>query len=164
MLATFREDLSYQYGIDLSKVRYFRVNTIRVRPGLNDDFFESRKMINSGLAKGQVDAHFSVYQVISGAPAGTFLVFTPMKSMSEMDPSANPNAFNNALGEANRKALAALTNKAIISNEPAHFAINAGLSYVSKEIAAGDPSFWNPKPKLAPKPKPAVKKEEKKAQ
>ena len=157
MMATFREDLSYQPAVILAQMRYFRVNTIRVRQGLNDDFIEYRKIIKAGLEKAKSDTHSAVYQIVSGAPNGTFLVFTPLKSMAEMDPNpASQKAFQDALGDENRKKLSELANKAIISNEPVHFAFNPEMSYVSKEFAAADPDYWTPKPK--PAAKPAAKK------
>lgn len=159
IMASFREDLSYQPAVNLAQMRYFRVNTIRVRPGLNDDFIEYRKIIKAGLEKAQSDTHFAIYQTVSGAPNGTFLIFTPLKSMSEMDPNpARDKAFQDALGDENRKKLAELTNKAILSNEPVHFAFSPEMSYVPKEFATADPAFWNPKPKPAAKSAATTKK------
>lgn len=157
ILASFREDLSYQPAVVLPQMRYFRVNTIRVRSGLNDDFIEYRKIIKAALEKAHSETHFAIYQTVSGAPNGTFLIFTPLKSLAEMDPNpASQKALQDALGDENRKKLSELANKAIISNEPVHFAFSPEMSYVPKEFAAADPAFWNPKPK--PAAKPAVKK------
>lgn len=152
IMATFRDDLSYQPAVVLPQMRYFRVNTIRVRPGLNDDFIEYRKIIKAALEKAHSDTHFAIYQTVSGAPNGTFLIFTPLKSMAEMDPNpASQKALQDALGDENRKKLSELANKAIISNEPVHFAFSPEMSYVSKEFATADPAFWRPKPKTAAK-------------
>lgn len=153
ILASLREDLSYQPAVILPQMRYFRVNTIRVRPGLNDDFIEYRKIIKAALEKAHSETHFAIYQTVSGASNGTFLIFTPLKSMAEMDPNpANQKAVQDALGDENRKRLSELANKAIISNEPVHFAFNPEISYVPKEFAAADPDYWTPKPKPAVKP------------
>ncbi|HWQ31682.1 MAG TPA: hypothetical protein VNQ79_02270 [Blastocatellia bacterium] len=150
MLATFRDDLSYQPAVSLAQMRYFRVNMIRVRPGLNDDFIEYRKIIRAALEKAQSDTHFAIYQTVSGAPNGTFLIFTPMKSLAEMDPNpASQKAMQDALGSENQRKLSELTSKAILSNEPIHFALSPEMSYLSKEFIAADPAFWKPKPKPA---------------
>lgn len=151
ILASLREDLSYQPAVILPQMRYFRENTIRVRPGLSEDFIEYRKIIKTALEKAQSETHFAIYQTVSGAPNGTFLIFTPMKSMAEMDPNpASQKALQDALGDENRKRLSELANKAILSNEPVHFAFSPAMSYVSKEFAAADPAYWKPKPAVKP--------------
>ena len=159
IMATFREDLSYHAEVNMANMRYFRVNTIRVRPGLNDEFIEYRKNIKAANEKLQSDSHYAIYQTVSGAPNGTFLIFTPMKSMAEMDPNpVRDKAFQDALGDENRKRLSELASKAIISNEPIHFAFSPEMSYVSKDFAASDKAYWSPRPKpVAKSPEPAKK-------
>lgn len=152
LLAVFNEELSYRAGVNVPQMRYFTVATIRVRPGLGADFTEQRRLIKAALEKAQADVHFAVYQVISGAPSGTYLVFTPMKSLSEMEPNpARTKAYQEALGEENRKKVSELASKAVLVNEPALFAFSPKMSYLSKEFMAADPAYWNPKPAVTTK-------------
>jgi hypothetical protein len=53
------------------------------------------------------------------------------------------------MGERNRQRLDALAPEVVQSSESLLFAFNPRMSYVSKEFAAGDPEFWNPKPASA---------------
>ena len=161
--AVYRKDLSYRReGVNIFTMRYFTVTTIRVRPGHNDDFEELRKIVNAAHEKANVDEHWSVYQVVSGAPAGTFLLFLPYKSFKEVDavPEKHGKAYQDALGDEGRKKVRELSSAAIFSSENSLFAFSPKMSYVSKEGAAADPDFWTPKPKkAAAKPAAAAEKE-----
>src|SRR5947209_1660340 len=89
-IARFREDLSYNVNIRLGEMRYFQIRTVRVRPGHDDEYVEVRKLINSAREKSNSPVHSAVFQVITGAPNGTYLVFTPIKSLADADPVGSP--------------------------------------------------------------------------
>ncbi len=150
--AIYRRDLSYRReGVNIFTMRYLSITTIRVRPGHNDDFEELRKTVNAAHEKANVDEHWTVYQVVSGAPAGTFLISTPYKSLKEVDaiPEKHGKAYQDALGDEGRKKLRELSSAAIFSSESNLFAFSPKMSYPSKEAIAADPDFWAPKPKKA---------------
>lgn len=46
---------------------------------------------------------------------------------------------------------------AIMSSETSTYWMTPAMSYVDKDMAAGDPAFWNPKPAMMAKPKPKKK-------
>ena len=85
VIARYREDLSYNAGINVGQMRYFQIVTFRVRPGHAQGFEEARKITKAAHEKANVNEHYAIYQVVSGMPGGTFLLFLPYKSLSEMD-------------------------------------------------------------------------------
>jgi hypothetical protein len=162
MMAVFRKDLSYRperIPPSLPKARYFNVLTVRMRPGHDVEFNQAVKMYLEALEKAQIEDGTAIYQVLSGAPGGTFLAFTPVKSLAEMDAGpARTQAINAALGPENGPKLLKLIADSFLTTETTLFAFSPKMSYVSKEWAAADPDFWTPKPKLAIKPAAVPKK------
>jgi len=161
MIARLREDLSYQTNIDMPHMRYFDVITFRVRPGHDDQFAEAAKLIRAAYEKSKVDMHWATYAVASGAPAGTYLVFLPLKSLKMMDPNPEmEKAMMSAMGEENGKKLDKIASEAYISMESTIYMFSPRMSYVPKEWEDADAAYWRPKPanvaKAAPR-KPAAK-------
>ena len=104
MLFVLNEALSYGGNFDVSQMRYFSVNTVRVRPGHDQEWQEARKILAEAVKKANPNAHSMVYGVAAGMPNGTYLVFTPRKSLAEMDPNpAMGKAVQDAMGEDNVK-------------------------------------------------------------
>jgi hypothetical protein len=86
MWAVYRPDLSYRAEkFDPAKARYVTVGTFRVRLGRDDDFMSGAKAYFGGYEKGNVDVCLLGYEVVAGAPSGTYLFFTPMDSMKVLD-------------------------------------------------------------------------------
>ena len=144
-IAMFREDLSYNVGIKLGEMRYFQIRTVRVRPGHDGEYAEVRKMINAAREKSHSPVHSAVFQVITGAPNGTYLVFTPIKSLADADPVGNP-AIAAALGSDGEAKLMDLVNKSVISSEDQIYAFSPKMSNPAPQTVAEDPGFWKPKP------------------
>ena len=150
VVALYRPDLSYRANIKVGEMRYFAVRTVRVRPGHDNEYVEIRKLVNAARTKASVDDHNAVYQVVSGAPNGTYLVFTPRKSMAEADAPPNP-AMADALGDDGRAKLNDLVGKAILGSEDTLFAFSPKMSHPSADMIAADPAYWTPKPAAATK-------------
>lgn len=161
ILARLEEDLSFRPGFNMAMMRFVSVNTVRVRPGHDAEFRESRKIINAAYEKANADQHLAIFQVTAGAPTGTYLIFRGRKSLAELD--APPNQLvQQALGESNQKKLQELQGSALISNEANIFSIKPDMSYAPKAFATADPAFWAPKAAVAKRPvakKPPVKTE-----
>jgi hypothetical protein len=108
-----------------------------------------------------------VYQIVSGLPDGTYLLFQPVTSLKVLDGEATRSrAMLQAMGDTGVKRFLKGVGDTVVSSESVLFSIDPRMSYVSKDFAAGDPGFWNPKPeetKAPAKPrskaaaKPAVK-------
>jgi len=165
LVAVYNNDLSYRAGVDIPHMRFFAVVTIRVRPGHGRDFEEARKIVNAAHEKANVDEHWAAYEVVAGAPSGTYLLFFPMKSFAQDEeaPGLHGKAYQEALGDENRMKLQKIQSEAIIGTETSVFAFNPAMSVLTKEWIDSDPDFWAPKAKATEKPaaKPAEKEKTK---
>lgn len=155
MFALFRPELSFNPGIDIRAMRYFSITTTRVRPGHDAQYMDYlQKMLNVARQKAKVDnLHVAAYQVISGAQAGTYIFFRPMKSLAELDEQI-PMKVRAAMSDDMKKDADKASGDAIMSSESSIYWFSPDMSYVEKDFAAGDPAFWNTKPPMMAKPKP----------
>ncbi len=153
LLAVYRGDLSFHPAEAMSslpKCRHMGVTVLRIKYGHDADLAQIAKLLIDGDEKSNSDQPVLTYQAISGGPSGTYLIFSPMDSLAHMDAApARLAAARQAMGERNRQRLDALAPEVVQSTESLLFALNPRMSYVSKEFAAGDPEFWNPKPASA---------------
>lgn len=150
MIAVYRDDMSYGARSNLALMRYFTITRYLVRPGHAAEFVEARKIVKAAHEKANVPERLSVWQVVSGAPAGTYLTIAARKSLGELDdnPKLHGSAYQAALGgEAGEKKLAELNAASVINSEQNHFAFSPKMSYPPKEWIDADPTFWAPKPK-----------------
>ena len=151
LVAFLREDLSAGSPVDIPKMRYFRLLTFRVRPGHENDFQDAVKIVKGAYEKAKVDLPWAVYQLSAGMPGPTFMIFLPMKSMSEIDAAiARAGAIREAEGPENEKALAKMASDGYATVESNILAFSPAMSYPSKEFVARDPEFWTPKPEAKP--------------
>ena len=143
LFATLRDDLSYRSSVKIPEMRYFVLTTYHVKPGRIAEFVAARKMIQGVHEKLNMDEHWATYQVSSGAPIGTFLLFLPIKSMDQLDAAQEMHgkAYNDALGEADQKKLGDLMNASIESSTNTLMAFAPKMSYPPKEWAVAD-AFW----------------------
>src|ERR1035438_2259162 len=153
LLAVYRGDLSFHPAEAMSslpKCRHMGVTVLRIKYGHDADLAQIAKLLIDGDEKSNSDQPVLTYQAISGGPSGTYLIFSPMDSLAHMDAApARLAAARQAMGERNRQRLDALAPEVVQSSGSLLFAFNPRMSYVSKEFAAGDPEFWNPKPASA---------------
>ncbi len=162
MMAVYNKELSYhpeRLMSGLPKSRYFNVLTVRMRIGHNIEFNQAIRMYLEAMEKANIEGGSAAYQVLSGAPNGTFLIFTAVKSLAEMDAGAARNqAIFAALGAENGPGLLKLFADSTLTTESTLFAFSPKMSYVSKEWAAADPDFWTPKTRMAARPAAAPRK------
>ena len=162
VIAAYRPDLSYAADkTDLPKMRYFNIETIRVREGQGQKFAELVKLVVSAAEKSHDNQPVATYEVVSGAPNGTFLVLEPMESLKSLDQGPQR---EQALMQAVQNGPQTMRElgETVASGETILFAINPQMSYVPKEWVTASPDFWTPKPipvaTKAPAAKPAGKK------
>lgn len=152
LLTVYRSELSFNPGVNIAQMRYFTITTVRVRPGHDTQYADYiRSVVNVARDKAKIDNfHLACFQVISGAPGGTYMFFRPMKSLGELDQNVGAKV-RAAMSDDMRKAADKANADAVISSESATYAFEPSMSYVAKEMAAQDPGFWNPKPAAMPK-------------
>ncbi|MEK6409424.1 MAG: hypothetical protein AABN34_21075 [Acidobacteriota bacterium] len=152
ILCVLNEELTIGGGFDVSQMRYFAVNTVRVRPGHDQEYQEARKILAEAVKKADPKSHSVFYAVRAGMPNGTYLIFTPRKSLAEMDPNpAVGRAVQEAMGEENARKRQKLLADSVISTETSIYSFSPKMSYVSKEWAKTGGEYWTPKPPPAPK-------------
>jgi hypothetical protein len=154
MLAVYRPEMSFNPGVNISQMRYFLVTTIRVRPGHDAQYLDYvQKLVNVARDKAKVNLHVAVFQIISGAPGGTYMTFRPLKSLSELDEGVALKV-RAAMSEDQRKDADKAVGDAVMTSESSTYAFEPRMSFVSEEFAAGDKDFWHPRMETAVKPKP----------
>ncbi|HEV7472881.1 MAG TPA: hypothetical protein VGN90_02460 [Pyrinomonadaceae bacterium] len=155
MFAIFRPELSFNPGIDIRTMRYFSITTTRIRPGHEAQYAEYlQKMVNIAREKAKVDSlHIAAFQIVSGAQGGTYMFFRPLRSLAELDEPIMMKV-RAAMSDDMKKDADKAAGDAIMSSETSTYWFAPNMSYVEKDFAAGDPTFWNPKPETTPKPRP----------
>ena len=157
IFATYRPGLSYQAGVDLSKMRYMSIDIVRVKPGRGAEFADAWRMQVAAHTAAKMNEHWAVYAVDAGMPDGTYLFIYPVASLAELDasgPMHGSDEFRKAVGEAGRNKMREATLASVESSTTVMFQLSPQLSSLPKTWSDADP-FWAPK---APAPVVAAKK------
>ncbi len=150
---TYKEEYSLHIPADIPHMRYFEITRFQVKPGHDKDFDELAKMYMAAYDK-MPDVHWATFQGVYGPEGNTYLVFTPMKSASEIDKSfVTGKQVQEAMGAEGGKKAADLFAAAIETSQTNLFIFNPRISYVQDEWIKADPDFWKPKPAAATAPK-----------
>jgi len=142
----YREDQSLRANtVNIARMRYFEITVFHVKPGHEKDWDDAVKLVTPVYEK-MPDVHWATFEAAYGAPSGTYAIFTPMKSLDEVDKAyARDKDFMAAMGEAGMKRLSELSAAAIDSIESNLFQFAPKMSYVSDDWGKADPDFWKPK-------------------
>jgi hypothetical protein len=144
LIATYRPGLSYRpdEGMQMfPRMRYLDFSVIRIRPGNEGDLGKLLKLRSISLDSINVDRPEIVYQVVAGAPAGTYVVIAPMISLRGLD---NGRAQTPVYAEAAEDAAKKIAAGTELVREHLWLRIEPRLSYVSDEFASQDTAFWRP--------------------
>lgn len=117
------------------------------------------KMYVDGYGKATQNVRWATYSSMYGQDnGGVYLVFTPLKSLAEVDAEiADGKKFEAQLGEDGIKKLAELTAACVESSATNLFSFNPKLSYPADEWVKAAPDFWKAKPAAVPVKKPEAK-------
>jgi hypothetical protein len=145
----YSDEYSLRSSVDIPHMRYFDIALYRVRPGHDGDWDKIVKMVKAAYEKIP-DVHFATYYAQYGQEGTTYVVFTPMKSASEIDKGfAQDKQFMANMGEDGMKKFSELLAGAIEFSQHNLFSFSPAMSYVSDEWIKADPDFWKPKPHAA---------------
>ncbi len=159
MVATFNEKWSWKPNMNIAEMRYFELETIRMRPGHDKDWEEMIALYQGAAAKMNLDEHDIFYDVHYGAPDGTVLIFTPRKSMADLDAAMGMGkAFQDALGESGRGQWAKLSAETIAADSTQLLEFSPEMSYPPEAWVKADPSYWKAKPMMGGKSAAGAKK------
>ena len=152
LFAIYRSEMSYDPDIDIAKMRYVAVTTVRVRPGMDDAYIDSIKnLINVARQKAKAELHIAAFQVIAGAPAAagaTYMFFRPMISLSDYDLKIGGRV-RSAMSDEEKKKADKTAGEVILNTETSVYAFVPQMSYVPKEMIARDAAFWGRKTEAA---------------
>jgi hypothetical protein len=155
-ILSYREDLSYQPNVNVGGFHNWMVDVFRVRIGHGPEFARTRQLINAAHQRANMDEHMMVYQIVSGGPMETFVVFQPIPDIKFVDTMAathgNGSDYSNELGEEGRGQAAEFMINDVENFERYLFATSPSMSYLPKDVVAADPGFWSPKPMNPAKP------------
>jgi len=152
VIATYNEKWSYHPNMNVAEMRFFEVETIHRLPGHDKEWEELVALYQATATKANIDEHDIFYEVHYGGENGTLLIFTPRKSLADLDAAMGAGeAFDNALGTDGQKRWADLAQATIASDSAELLAINPSMSYPLDEWVKSDPDFWKPKMMMAPK-------------
>jgi len=140
-----RPDLSLGKFPNVAKVRFFEINLFSVKQGQEpkvDEMFKTYAVVRKRVAP---DASYRVYNVSAGMPDPTYIVITSVEDYAEFDRTAaeHMKVFETATAEEN--AVFAKWGEAVERSVANRFRVDPVQSYVSKEVRASDPDFWNGK-------------------
>jgi hypothetical protein len=138
--------------MDVAEMRYFEVETIRLRQGHDKDWEELVALFKTTAEKINMDEHDIFFEARYGAPNGTIYIFTPRKSLADLDAAMGTGkAFQDALGEEGQKKWAKLLEAAIAADSTTLVEFSSEMSYPAEDWVKAYPDFWKPKPMMAPK-------------
>lgn len=158
---TYSAEYSLHSEVDLPHMRYFEISVYHVKAGHHKEWDDLVKLVISGYEKIP-DAHWATYEAMFGQVGSEYVVFTPLKSASEIDKEfGQSKQFLAALGEDGLKKLGELEAASVESSQNNLFIVNPKMSYIADDWVKADPEFWKPKPAAAAAPKKADDKKEK---
>ena len=140
LVAVYRPGLSYRadQAIRLfSKAKYYYVSVHRVRLGASGDFAAGLRARREGLDDINLDRPDIAYQVVAGAPSGTYILLAPMTALSTLDEGLARRAYQADQGAAKTGSELSRTNLL--------FRVEPGMSYVSDAFAGDAQEFWRGK-------------------
>jgi hypothetical protein len=148
MIAVYRPNYSYrpeQAARMLARARYMHVTVYRVRGGTESDFSSLVNLRRANLDSMNLDRPDMGYEVISGAPSGTYIFLSPITTLRAMDEGVpNTPVYAQGIAEAHAKAKSS-SAPSEIGREHLLFRLEPRLSYVSDDFAAADEAFWRGK-------------------
>ena len=141
-------DLSHGSFPDMSKVRFYEVTTFRVKPGYYDEWVAATKAYKSASARSAPGASWRTYEVVAGAPGGTWLVMSSTGSFADFDKMASEGeaTWKNMTAEESA-VLGKFMKEGVLSTVTQRFRVDPAMSYVDAATKAKDPAFWEPKKK-----------------
>ncbi len=146
IIALYRQQLSHRADEavkNMPKARYFLFSIHRIRSGAQAGFVDLVRMRRSHFESINIDQPEIAYQVMAGAPSGTFIFITPLASLKTFDDglAKNPEGYSPAPAEQK------LSAEVEIGHEYFLFRIDPRSSFISDDFAASDPDFWSVRPR-----------------
>jgi hypothetical protein len=147
MIAFYRHWWSYrpEEAVQaLRKARYFQVSLYRTGIGSEAELAELFKARRASLDSINLDRPDMVYQVVAGAPSGTYLLISPLPSLRILDEGVNRSAaaYLRSTGSPSSRAGTSTRPGSELTHENMIFRVEPRFSFVSDDFAGAAPEFW----------------------
>ena len=151
MFAEYKPELSYRARGDFSGVHYVEVTIVQVRPGHGREYEELVSASRKAHEQANVDEHFGVYEIASGMPTGTYVVFVGLNSLAELDSDPHGQGYRDAVGDEGRARMQKLIADSVVSADRMVFQFSPRMSNPPAWLLRTDSVFWKPaKPVVRP--------------
>jgi hypothetical protein len=140
-----RTDLSLGKFPNVAKARFFEIMFFSVKQGQDEKMDALFKTYAAVRKRVSPEASYRVYNVSAGMPDPTYVVITSVEDYGEFDrtEAEHMKVFQSATPE--ESAILAKWGEAVDRSVVNRFRVDPVQSYVSKEVRASDPEFWNAK-------------------
>ncbi len=142
----FRDDLSLNSALDISKERFFDITLFHVRSGHYQDFEHLVKLYAKAYSSVP-SSHWAMFEKLYGEDSDrTFILVTPIKALGEEDQAMiDDDNLHKSVGEDQLQLMHELGSEAVESSESDLFAIVPEISYVPDTWLTASPDFWGKK-------------------
>jgi hypothetical protein len=148
--AQYRDDLSSNAGLIPPATRFFTVTMVTVRPGHEREFEDIHHALKSLRQRAGTEDNRVIYQVVSGMPRNTFLIFSAHHSLQNAGIALAPavDDYSADVDGSTRERLDDYTRLAVQSSETWVFSVSPAMSNPAGEWIVDDPEFWRSSPAL----------------
>ncbi len=138
--AVGRPELSHGEYPDIAMMRFWEITTFRVKPGHGEDFAAA------AVGRSSSSSRWRTYEVVAGAPDGTYLMFSTVVSFAEFDKAMTDGEVTwKGLTFEERSTLQKAFTEGVVSSTTNRYRLDPVQSYVPAETRKKDPTFWMPK-------------------
>jgi hypothetical protein len=139
-------ELSHGAFPAVGKMRYYEITTFRVRPGHYEEWVAATKAYKAAATRSAPSAAWRTYDVVAGAPGGTYLIFSSVGAFAEFDKMmAEGEATWKGMTAEETAALGKFMKEGVINTVTQRYRLDPGQSYVDAATKAQDPAFWSKK-------------------
>jgi len=144
--AVSKPALSHGEFPDIGKMRFWEITTYRVKPGYGEAFEGAVKAYMSAVKRAAAPStRWRTYEVVAGAPGGTYLIFSSVASFADFDKeAAEGEAIWNGRSEEEGTVIKKFFTEGLMSSMTNRYRLDPVQSFVPKEVRASDPAFWSP--------------------
>jgi hypothetical protein len=141
--AIARPDLSYGAFPDLAMVRFYDITLMRARLGHELAFENAAKLYMEQVKRAAPGMSYRIYQVISGMPAGHYLIMSTANDYAEYDKAmATERGMWEKVSPKDQAMLQQTMANDVMSVIANRYRVSPTMSYVSPETKAKAPAFW----------------------
>ena len=144
--AVGRPELSHGEYPDIAMMRFWEITTFRVKPGHGEEFAAAVKTWAAAVGRSSSSLRWRTYEVMAGAPDGTYLIFSTVTSFAEFDKAMTDGETTwKSLTFEERSTLQKSFAEGALSSTTNRYRLDPVQSYVPAETRQKDPAFWMPK-------------------